>query len=123
MSANVNDRSEDQIDYKRHNQDRERKKPEQQPGLLLRTLLSVEEVHTVVLAQVRGTGEENFLVIHARALNKITACSCVQSQGFQRSIIPRSISASSGFKFTSGGRTGPPTRPAMSIIDFMAETS
>ena len=45
------------------------------------------------------------------------------NHGFQRPIVARTASTSSGFKSTSGGRTGPPTSPIMSIIDFIADTS
>lgn len=45
------------------------------------------------------------------------------NHGCQRWVIARSDSSSSGRKSTSGGRTGPPARPMISIIAFIAETS
>ena len=70
-----------------------------------------------------------FNVDRARSCQIVVGCkarlqlSKTYIQGFQRSMVARKASTSSGFKSTSGGRTGPPTKPIMSIIDFIADTS
>ena len=54
---------------------------------------------------------------------RVGAIHLPNNHGCQRSMVARKILISSGRKSTKGGRTGPPARPIMSIIAFIAETS